>query len=187
MADPLPKPPQWRGADEDPGGWSNTELFAMIEKMQANRMDEQRCAFPPPLKTEEDYIPYPSVHEVLGRESPFPLILLPQFGGYWIEGTNHDFAELSELQSPGCKVKLEGNHLARVYRKHFLGKRGSRSHSAPMLLSQGVGVELSPTCLTSLPQGPYKQATHALKPALPCSGSSSIPVQQDPMWPRTTS
>ncbi|KTG32764.1 hypothetical protein cypCar_00013876 [Cyprinus carpio] len=26
-------------------------------------MDEQRCTFPPPLKTEEDYIPYPSVHE----------------------------------------------------------------------------------------------------------------------------
>uniref|UniRef100_A0A8C5BAI3 RAP1 GTPase activating protein b n=1 Tax=Gadus morhua TaxID=8049 RepID=A0A8C5BAI3_GADMO len=28
--------------------------------------------------------------EVLGRTSPFPLILLPQFGGYWIEGTNHE-------------------------------------------------------------------------------------------------
>ncbi|XP_039223654.1 rap1 GTPase-activating protein 1 isoform X1 [Crotalus tigris] len=100
----------------------NTELFAMIEKMQGNRMDEQRCAFPPPLKTEEDYIPYPSVHEVLGREAPFPLILLPQFGGYWIEGTNHDLLDLAEIQSPGCKVKLECNHLARVYRKHFLGK-----------------------------------------------------------------
>ncbi|XP_032087603.1 rap1 GTPase-activating protein 1 isoform X3 [Thamnophis elegans] len=110
----------------------------MIEKMQANRMDEQRCAFPPPLKTEEDYIPYPSVHEVLGRESPFPLILLPQFGGYWIEGTNHDFAELSELQSPCCKVKLEGNHLARIYRKHFLGKEHFNYYSVDAALGHLV-------------------------------------------------
>lgn len=63
-----------------------------------------------------------SLLQVLGREAPFPLILLPQFGGYWIEGTNHDLTELPELQSPGFKVKLECNHLARVYRKHFLGK-----------------------------------------------------------------
>lgn len=67
-----------------------------------------------------------SLLQVLGREAPFPLILLPQFGGYWIEGTNHDLAEVPELQSPGCKVKLECNHLARVYRKHFLGKVSPR-------------------------------------------------------------
>lgn len=95
----------------------------MIEKMQGSRMDEQRCSFPPPLKTEEDYIPYPSVHEVLGREGPFPLILLPQFGGYWIEGTNHELISLQETQSPSTtKMKLECNHMARIYRKHFLGK-----------------------------------------------------------------
>ncbi|XP_074790063.1 rap1 GTPase-activating protein 1 isoform X5 [Natator depressus] len=102
-----------------------SELFEMIEKMQGSRMDEQRCSFPPPLKTEEDYIPYPSVHEVLGREGPFPLILLPQFGGYWIEGTNHELTSIPEtvsLPSPTSKVKLECNHMARIYRKHFLGK-----------------------------------------------------------------
>ncbi|KPP59288.1 rap1 GTPase-activating protein 1-like [Scleropages formosus] len=144
-----------------------TELFAMIEKMQlcahitisqqiaSDRMDEQRCTFPPPLKqykaspdrndlevsylqgpirdqafllspqTEEDYIPYPSVHEVLGRKSPFPLILLPQFGGYWIEGTNHDVSNVPEreqLLSPTSRAKLECNPTAKIYRKHFLGK-----------------------------------------------------------------
>ncbi|XP_073172529.1 rap1 GTPase-activating protein 1 isoform X14 [Lepidochelys kempii] len=102
-----------------------SELFEMIEKMQGSRMDEQRCSFPPPLKTEEDYIPYPGVHEVLGREGPFPLILLPQFGGYWIEGTNHELTSIPEtmsLPSPTSKVKLECNHMARIYRKHFLGK-----------------------------------------------------------------
>ncbi|XP_050952491.1 rap1 GTPase-activating protein 1 isoform X12 [Labeo rohita] len=97
----------------------------MIEKMQSNRMDEQRCTLPPPLKTEEDYIPYPSVHEVLGRKSPFPLILLPQFGGYWIEGTNHEMSngiDLDQLLSPNSRFKLECNTTAKIYRKHFLSK-----------------------------------------------------------------
>uniref|UniRef100_A0A673LPG0 Rap1 GTPase-activating protein 1-like n=1 Tax=Sinocyclocheilus rhinocerous TaxID=307959 RepID=A0A673LPG0_9TELE len=88
-------------------------------------MDEQRCTLPPPLKTEEDYIPYPSVHEVLGRKTPFPLILLPQFGGYWIEGTNHELSnviDLDQLLSPNSRFKQECNTTAKIYRKHFLGK-----------------------------------------------------------------
>ncbi|XP_038147140.1 rap1 GTPase-activating protein 1 isoform X3 [Cyprinodon tularosa] len=102
-----------------------SDLFAMIERMQGCRMDEQRCPFPPPLKTEEDYIPYPSVHEVLGRRSPFPLILLPQFGGYWIEGTNHEPKDTPEADYPSCPtshIKLETNSTAKIYRKHFMGK-----------------------------------------------------------------
>lgn len=66
--------------------------------------------------------------QVLGREGPFPLILLPQFGGYWIEGTNHEITSIPEtepLQSPTTKVKLECNPTARIYRKHFLGKVGA--------------------------------------------------------------
>ncbi|XP_040888842.1 rap1 GTPase-activating protein 1 isoform X8 [Toxotes jaculatrix] len=97
----------------------------MIERMQGCRMDEQRCPLPPPLKTEEDYIPYPSVHEVLGRRSPFPLILLPQFGGYWIEGTNHEPKDPPESDQPPCPtshIKLETNSTAKIYRKHFMGK-----------------------------------------------------------------
>ncbi|XP_077074334.1 rap1 GTPase-activating protein 1 isoform X23 [Siphateles boraxobius] len=88
-------------------------------------MDEQRSTLPPPLKTEEDYIPYPSVHEVLGRQSPFPLILLPQFGGYWIEGTNHELSngiDPEQFLSPTSRFKLECNTTAKIYRKHFLGK-----------------------------------------------------------------
>uniref|UniRef100_A0A8C8X4S0 RAP1 GTPase activating protein n=2 Tax=Panthera TaxID=9688 RepID=A0A8C8X4S0_PANLE len=113
----------------------------MIERMQGSRMDEQRCSFPPPLKTEEDYIPYPSVHEVLGREGPFPLILLPQFGGYWIEGTNHEITSIPEtepLQSPTTKVKLECNPTARIYRKHFLGKEHFNYYSLDTALGHLV-------------------------------------------------
>ncbi|XP_053546204.1 rap1 GTPase-activating protein 1 [Bombina bombina] len=128
---PLDSAPQFK----------NSDLFEMIEKMQGCRMDEQRYSLPPPLKTEEDYIPYPSVHEVLGREGPFPLILLPQFGGYWIEGTNHDVSVLSDpeaIQSPTGKVKLESNHTAKLYRKHFLGKEHFNYYSVDAALGHLV-------------------------------------------------
>ncbi|XP_041835461.1 rap1 GTPase-activating protein 1 isoform X4 [Melanotaenia boesemani] len=99
--------------------------FPLPSLSKGCRMDEQRCPLPPPLKTEEDYIPYPSVHEVLGRHSPFPLILLPQFGGYWIEGTNHepkDPPDADQLPCPSSYIKLETNSTAKIYRKHFMGK-----------------------------------------------------------------
>ncbi|KAM7005980.1 rap1 GTPase-activating protein 1 isoform 8-T8 [Tautogolabrus adspersus] len=99
--------------------------FPLPSLSKGCRMDEQRCPLPPPLKTEEDYIPYPSVHEVLGRRSPFPLILLPQFGGYWIEGTNHEPKDTPDAEQPPCpttQVKLETNSMAKIYRKHFMGK-----------------------------------------------------------------
>ncbi|XP_070825387.1 rap1 GTPase-activating protein 1 isoform X10 [Chaetodon trifascialis] len=120
-----------------------TDLFEMIERMQGNRMDEQRCTFPPPLKTEEDYIPYPSVHEVLGRKSPFPLILLPQFGGYWIEGTNHDLSDAADTEqlqplSPNTRTKLECNTTAMIYRKHFLGKEHFNYYSVDSALGHLV-------------------------------------------------
>ncbi|XP_036390066.1 rap1 GTPase-activating protein 1 isoform X5 [Megalops cyprinoides] len=120
---------------------ATTDLFEMIERMQGNRMDEQRCSLPPPLKTEEDYIPYPSVHEVLGRKSPFPLILLPQFGGYWIEGTNHDLSTApnpEQLLSPTSRVKLECNTTAKIYRKQFLGKEHFNYYSMDSTLGHLV-------------------------------------------------
>ncbi|KAK5917619.1 hypothetical protein CgunFtcFv8_002451 [Champsocephalus gunnari] len=47
---------------------------------------------PPTMKTahffdlmEDDYIPYPRIEEVLERGGAFPQVILPEFGGYWIE------------------------------------------------------------------------------------------------------
>ncbi|XP_034732112.1 rap1 GTPase-activating protein 1-like isoform X14 [Etheostoma cragini] len=134
---PMVTKARWRKPSHTP------DLFAMIERIQGNRMDEQRCTFPPPLKTEEDYIPYPSVHEVLGRKSPFPLILLPQFGGYWIEGTNHDMSDTVETEqpqphSPNTRTKLERNTTATIFRKHFLGKEHFNYYSVDSALGHLV-------------------------------------------------
>ncbi|KAK2516737.1 rap1 gtpase-activating protein 1 [Columba guinea] len=115
------------------------DLFEMIEKMQGSRLDEQRCSLPAPLKTEEEYIPYPSIHEVLQKGWPYPLIILPQFGGYWIEGTSHNFSSLSPTLSDAPfswsgKVKLESDPTAKLYRKHFLGKEHQNFYSSDMSL-----------------------------------------------------
>ncbi|XP_061759122.1 rap1 GTPase-activating protein 1 isoform X2 [Nerophis ophidion] len=117
--------------------------YSVLPSQKGKRMDEQRCTFPPPLKTEEDYIPYPSVHEVLGKKSPFPLILLPQFGGYWIEGTNHELSntlDSEELQtlSPDSRTKLECNTTATLYRKHFLAKEHFNYYSVDSALGHLV-------------------------------------------------
>ncbi|XP_077054074.1 rap1 GTPase-activating protein 1 isoform X3 [Siphateles boraxobius] len=110
--------------------------------LKSSRMEEQRCSLPPPLKTEEDYIPYPSVHEVLGRTGSLPLILLPQFGGYWIEGTNHDLGSSSSPEEPppcpASQVKLETNSIAKIYRKHFLGKEHFNYYSVDSVLGHLV-------------------------------------------------
>uniref|UniRef100_A0AAY5KUQ9 Rap-GAP domain-containing protein n=1 Tax=Esox lucius TaxID=8010 RepID=A0AAY5KUQ9_ESOLU len=93
------------------------------------------------LQTEEDYIPYPSVHEVLGRKSPFPLILLPQFGGYWIEGTNHKPTATADPEQQPCvasHIKLETNSTAKIYRKEFMGKEHFNYYSMDTALGHLV-------------------------------------------------
>uniref|UniRef100_A0A669EL31 Rap1 GTPase-activating protein 2 n=1 Tax=Oreochromis niloticus TaxID=8128 RepID=A0A669EL31_ORENI len=66
---------------------------------------------------QDDYIPYPRIEEVLERGEPYPQVILPEFGGYWIEDPDEETA-------PGdYGYRLEEiNEAARAYRKHFLGR-----------------------------------------------------------------
>uniref|UniRef100_A0AAR2K6I1 Rap-GAP domain-containing protein n=1 Tax=Pygocentrus nattereri TaxID=42514 RepID=A0AAR2K6I1_PYGNA len=70
---------------------------------------------------------------------PYPQVILPQFGGYWIEdaeapagtptSSDSSFCEEEEAESSGpggegggFGYRLESNSTARAYRKHFLGR-----------------------------------------------------------------
>lgn len=75
--------------------------------------------------------------QILEKGSPYPIIILPQFGGYWIEDpenlgtpTSSDSSiceEEEEHLSPSSYCyKLECKGEARAYRKHFLGKVSGR-------------------------------------------------------------
>ncbi|XP_061659589.1 rap1 GTPase-activating protein 2-like [Syngnathoides biaculeatus] len=100
-------------------------------------------------KMEDDYIPYPRIEEVLEKGGPYPQVILPQFGGYWIEKPEEppppaappatwEASGVEELGGGGgegggrggeaqenadCGYHLEEtNEAARAYRKYFLGK-----------------------------------------------------------------
>uniref|UniRef100_A0A8C5D9N6 Rap-GAP domain-containing protein n=1 Tax=Gouania willdenowi TaxID=441366 RepID=A0A8C5D9N6_GOUWI len=86
---------------------------------------------------------YAFFKQVLGRKGSFPLILLPQFGGYWIEGTNHKLSDTSDTEqlrppSPNTRTKLECNTTATLFRKHFLGKEHFNYYSVDAALGHLV-------------------------------------------------
>lgn len=72
--------------------------------------------------------------QVVEKGGPYPLIILPQFGGYWIEdpenvgtptslGSSVYEEEEEDSLSPNTfGYKLECRGEARAYRRHFLGK-----------------------------------------------------------------
>uniref|UniRef100_G1NMZ6 Rap-GAP domain-containing protein n=1 Tax=Meleagris gallopavo TaxID=9103 RepID=G1NMZ6_MELGA len=96
---------------------------------QGSRLDEQRCSLPAPLKV--------GLNHCCLLRWPYPLIILPQFGGYWIEGTSHNPSSptLSDVPFPwNVKVKLESDPTAKLYRKHFLGKEHQNFYSSDVSL-----------------------------------------------------
>ncbi|XP_053305984.1 rap1 GTPase-activating protein 1-like [Spea bombifrons] len=99
------------------------DLFEMIEKMQCSRLEDQRCVLPSPLKRNEADAEHP-IHGILKRGRPFPLLVSPASGGYWIEGTCHSLPPPgSDLPTSNERLRiLQSDPTARLYRKHFLGK-----------------------------------------------------------------
>ncbi|XP_073779236.1 rap1 GTPase-activating protein 2a isoform X44 [Danio rerio] len=105
-----------------PPTMKSAEFFDMLERMQ------------------DDYIPYPRIEDVLEKGGPYPQVILPQFGGYWIEdpeapvGTptssdssfceeeNDDLSPSGGGGGGGFGYRMECNSTSRAYRKHFLGK-----------------------------------------------------------------
>ncbi|XP_043574250.1 rap1 GTPase-activating protein 2a isoform X1 [Chiloscyllium plagiosum] len=114
-----------------PPSTRSTEFFEMLDKMQTLKFDEQKDKS---NRQKDDYIPYPSIDEVIEKAGPYQSIILPQFGGYWIEGmdtintptsSESSFCEEDVVESLSPSTfgyKLECNSTARAYRKHFLNK-----------------------------------------------------------------
>uniref|UniRef100_A0AAY4ET14 Rap-GAP domain-containing protein n=1 Tax=Denticeps clupeoides TaxID=299321 RepID=A0AAY4ET14_9TELE len=91
---------------------------------------------PSTQRHKDDYIPYPRIEDVLEKGGPYPQVILPQFGGYWIEDveapvgtpTSSDSSFCDEEDGDGITpgggfaYRLECNSMARAYRKHFLSR-----------------------------------------------------------------
>ncbi|XP_008276331.1 rap1 GTPase-activating protein 2-like [Stegastes partitus] len=130
-ADCPPSPPRTA-----PPTMKSAHFFDMMDKMeQVPEAAEMKTI---PQRQKDDYIPYPRIEEVLERGPPYPQVILPQFGGYWIEdpeappptslesrGEEEEAGERQEEDTtPGhYGYRLEEiNEAARAYRKHFLGR-----------------------------------------------------------------
>ncbi|MFT7818370.1 rap1 GTPase-activating protein 2-like isoform X6 [Arapaima gigas] len=113
LGDRPPSPPRTA-----PATLKSTEFFDGLEGMQVG------LCFLLPAVT------------VLEKGDPYPQVILPQFGGYWIEDaeakvitpTSTDSSFYEEDDSDGiCPegnrgFRLEDNSAARAFRKHFLGR-----------------------------------------------------------------
>ncbi|XP_055035628.2 rap1 GTPase-activating protein 2b isoform X4 [Misgurnus anguillicaudatus] len=127
LADCPPSPPRTA-----PPAMKSTQFFDSLDKMeQVSEVEELRSS---PQKVKDDYISYPPIDEVLKRGMPYPQVIMPQSGGYWIEDPDAP-ATISSWENGYCDeedeeggnsedfgYKLESNFAIRAYRKHFLGR-----------------------------------------------------------------
>ncbi|XP_014664725.1 PREDICTED: rap1 GTPase-activating protein 1-like isoform X3 [Priapulus caudatus] len=111
------------------------DLFDILERMQGNRLDEQRCNLPvsflqnegkaTPMRRRKESPTAAEVREMLLQSGPYPMIVLPQAASiYWADGLDSDSTtETTEsVASSNEKYKFEFNEVAKCYRRHFLGK-----------------------------------------------------------------
>ncbi|XP_020488974.2 rap1 GTPase-activating protein 2 isoform X1 [Labrus bergylta] len=78
VTDCPPSPPRTA-----PPTMKSAHFFDMMDKMeQVPEAAEMKTI---PQRQKDDYIPYPRIKEVLERGGRYPQVILPEFGGYWIE------------------------------------------------------------------------------------------------------
>ncbi|XP_024921343.1 rap1 GTPase-activating protein 2-like [Cynoglossus semilaevis] len=136
VADRPPSPPRTA-----PPTMKAAHFFDQMDRMeQVLETSEMRTV---PQRQKDDYIPHPRIEEVLERGAPYPQVILPVFGGYWIEAHEAPPTSLEnrkekeredEEEKTGSKGAVEEeetpagdygypleekNDAARAYRRHF--------------------------------------------------------------------
>ncbi|XP_059207143.1 rap1 GTPase-activating protein 2-like [Centropristis striata] len=139
VGDCPPSPPRTA-----PPTMKSAHFFDMMDKMeQVPEAAEMKTI---PQRQKDDYIPYPRIEEVLERGTPYPQVILPEFGGYWIEDPEADPPPATSLEIKAGEEEVEEggglggreeentapgdygyrleeiSEAARAYRKHFLGR-----------------------------------------------------------------
>ncbi|XP_065341450.1 rap1 GTPase-activating protein 1 isoform X3 [Cloeon dipterum] len=146
-------------ADEKLKGTTH-DLFELLERVQSSRLDDQRCVLPPYIKQtsrDDSKLPAPTsaaplaaptgatpvvpvtppasqrlLEETLQRSGPYPMVVVPTSGGYWLDGPEQECAfdqrgdpvlpAAASAPAPGWKVKFETDETAKCYRRFFMGR-----------------------------------------------------------------
>uniref|UniRef100_H2ULA2 Si:ch1073-90m23.1 n=1 Tax=Takifugu rubripes TaxID=31033 RepID=H2ULA2_TAKRU len=120
----------------------DTELFEIIEKLQGSRIDEQRCEFPLPLKSQD-----------LTIGGDLPLVLPSESGGYWIDPPLERLVDVSPTSCqhglhPERYDIMERDGEARIYHTFFRSRVSPTPRGTPYLSFTGVSI------LSSFPPAP---------------------------------
>lgn len=84
------------------------------------------------------------LEDVLSKSGPYPMIVLPLNGGYWVDGTDHECAFDSRgnpvLPQAAWRGKFETDDTAKCYRRFYVGREhsnlvGHDDQLGPVLLS----------------------------------------------------
>ena len=133
---------------------SSAELFELLDRLQSSRLDDQRCTMPAtlggtapvPAKPPAPQSKY-LLEETLRGPQPYPMIVLPRAGGYWVDPPDQDHnVSLDSQGNPAVpqkvsyKTKFEMDDTARCYRAHFLGYEHYNFH--------GIDENLGPVVLS---------------------------------------
>ncbi|XP_013868068.1 rap1 GTPase-activating protein 1, partial [Austrofundulus limnaeus] len=113
----------------------DAELFEIIAKLQGSRIDEQRCEFPLPLKS-----------QLLTIGSDLPLILPSKLGGYWIDPPLQKLVDMSPTSShldPESYDIMERDGEAKIYHEFFR----SRYHHSFTAVDPLLGPLVLSVCL----------------------------------------
>ncbi|XP_060836551.1 rap1 GTPase-activating protein 1-like isoform X2 [Rhopalosiphum padi] len=132
------------------------DLFELLERVQSNRLDDQRCVLPPYFaQTSRDErtssVPTPEaagngsrelLEETLKGPKPYPNIVLPTSGGFWIDGQDQNEYEPAATIGGACtwNNKIETDDTAKAYRRYYMGREhfnfvGTDDQLGPVLLS----------------------------------------------------
>ncbi|XP_050427384.1 rap1 GTPase-activating protein 1 isoform X2 [Adelges cooleyi] len=132
------------------------DLFELLERVQSNRLDDQRCVLPAYFaQTSRDdrstgTAPPPEsagngsrelLEETLKGPKPYPNIVLPTGGGFWIDGQDQNDYEATAPGGPSTwNNKIETDDTAKAYRRYFMGREhfnfiGTDDQLGPVLLS----------------------------------------------------
>ncbi|KRY58007.1 Rap1 GTPase-activating protein 1 [Trichinella britovi] len=96
------------------------DFLALLERLQGNRLEDQRCSWPLPICQPENL--HQMIAHVLSRGGPFPTVVMPLHGGYWIDTASSE-EHLTESTCSSCqRLRLESDETAKLYRRHFFGK-----------------------------------------------------------------
>ncbi|KAG5885331.1 hypothetical protein JTB14_020812 [Gonioctena quinquepunctata] len=84
------------------------------------------------------------LEKVLSSPGPYPMIVIPDNGGYWVDGTDHvehfDRRDSPIVPQPTWRAKIETDDTAKCYRRFFVRKEhstliGQDDQLGPVLLS----------------------------------------------------